>query len=127
MEEAQDDASTAELPRVHLKLIKIGDIQSLEAGTVIDIMGVLETCDDWSTINRKDGTEAKKRSFVLRDDSNCSIEITVWGDKVDTVGATMFEASKAGQHPIVCIKCAPAMHYYTPRVQNFQQNVSFSY
>ncbi|GFH07203.1 replication protein A subunit [Haematococcus lacustris] len=40
----------------------------------------------WSTITRKTGEETRKRAVVIRDDSNRSIEITLWGNFVDKPG-----------------------------------------
>lgn len=105
IEEAVEDATTNALPRVHLKLIKIADVQGLAAGEVVDILGVLHSCADWSTITRRDGTEAKKRSFVLVDDSNASIEITLWGEKAEKEGLSLFDASRQGLAPVVAVKC----------------------
>lgn len=50
------------------------------ATTSVDIIGVVESVDEPSTITRRDGSEAQKRSITLRDDSNKSIELTFWGD-----------------------------------------------
>jgi replication factor A1 len=107
IEEAAEDATTNEMPRVHLKLIKISGIESLAAGEVCDVLGVLDSCADWSTITRKDGTEAKKRSFVLRDDSGVSVEITLWGEKAENEGRLLFDACRQGLNPIVAVKCTP--------------------
>lgn len=109
LEEAQEDDTTKQLPRVHLKCIKISDIESLPAGEICDVLGVLDSCQDYSMITRRDGSEAKKRSFVLRDDSNASVDVTLWGEKAATEGegGKLFDAARQGLNPIVAIKCTP--------------------
>jgi replication factor A1 len=66
--------------RLLIQFRKIEEVESLPATTSVDIIGVVESVDDPSTITRKDGSEAQKRSITLRDDSNKSIELTFWGD-----------------------------------------------
>jgi hypothetical protein len=41
---------------------------------------------DWTTITRKTGKETRKRAIVLRDDSNRSIEVTLWGSFTEVPG-----------------------------------------
>jgi hypothetical protein len=36
---------------------------------------VVDSVSAWGLINRKDGSKARKRSLVLRDDSGCSVEV----------------------------------------------------
>lgn len=94
------------IPKIHVNLIKIADIGSVEPGNMVDIMGVVESCNDVSSITRRDGTEAKKRDMTLRDDSNASIDVTLWGDKADIAGTEIFNAVRGGCHPVVVLKSA---------------------
>ena len=55
-------------------------------------------------ITRRDGSEAPKRSLVIRDDSLKSVEVTLWGDKAQGIGATLFDKFRAGDHPVLVIK-----------------------
>ena len=42
--------------------------------------------NEWATIMRKNGEETRKRSIIIRDASNRSIELTLWGGFVETPG-----------------------------------------
>lgn len=52
----------------------------MPAGTMLDVVGVLDSIGDYTTITLKNGTEQAKRSLVLRDNSNRSIELTMWAE-----------------------------------------------
>lgn len=52
----------------------------MPAGTMLDVLGVLDSIGDYTTITLKNGTEQAKRSLVLRDNSNRSIELTMWAE-----------------------------------------------
>jgi replication factor A1 len=106
LEEDQDEGD-ASIPKIHLNLIKIAGIESVDPGHMVDIMGVVESCHDVASITRRDGTEAKKRDLTLRDDSNASIDVTLWGDKAEVSGTEIFNAVRNGHHPIVVLKSAP--------------------
>ena len=46
---------------------------------MLDVIGIIETAGDHQTITLKNGRDADKRSVVIRDKSNRSIELTLWG------------------------------------------------
>lgn len=61
----------------------------MEAGTVVDVIGVVDTVENWAVITRKDGKDTQKRSLTIRDDSGRSVEVGCcggggwgWGCKV---------------------------------------------
>jgi hypothetical protein len=54
---------------------KLAELNSIEAGQTVDVIGVVDSVSAWGLINRKDGSETRKRSLVLRDDSGCSVEV----------------------------------------------------
>jgi hypothetical protein len=56
---------------------KLAELNSIEAGQTVDVIGVVDSVSAWGLINRKDGSETRKRSLVLRDDSGCSVEVRV--------------------------------------------------
>lgn len=62
-----------------LQFRKIEEIESLSATTQLDVLGVVEAVEPAANITLRDGREAQKRSLTLRDDSNKSIELTLWG------------------------------------------------
>lgn len=45
--------------------------------------------NDWQVITKKNGEETRKRSLTIRDASNRSIEITLWGDRAMDVGGNL--------------------------------------
>jgi len=47
----------------------------MEAGTVVDVIGVVDTVQNWAVITRKDGKDTQKRSLTIRDDSGRSVEV----------------------------------------------------
>lgn len=71
---------------------KIEDIESMPATTTLDIMGVVENVEPHGTITRRDGTETEKRNITMRDISNKSIEVTLWGGHAENPGNQLEEA-----------------------------------
>jgi hypothetical protein len=53
----------------------LSDLDGMEAGGVVDVVGVVESVAPWSTIQRKDGSEAKLRRVTIRDDSGRRLEV----------------------------------------------------
>lgn len=101
-----------DVPKIHLKPVKLAEVEALPTETFVDVIAVLDTCQDLGLIQRRDGSEGKKRSMVVRDDSGRSIELTLWGEKAENVGAELFEHSRAGQHPVLVIKSASPCSRY---------------
>lgn len=58
-----------------LQFRKLAELEAAEAGAICDVVAVVETVADWTIITRKDGTDTKKRSLTMRDDSGRSIEV----------------------------------------------------
>ena len=48
----------------------------MQATAIVDVLGVVESVAPETSITRKDGSEARTRGFVIRDDSQRSIEVT---------------------------------------------------
>lgn len=99
------------MPKIHIKPVKLSQVEALPTETFVDVIAVLDSCQDLGLIQRRDGSEGKKRSMVVRDDTGRSIELTLWGEKAETVGAELFEQSRSGQHPVLVIKSA--LHCWT--------------
>lgn len=49
----------------------------MEAGTIVDVAGVVTNVEPWAVITRKDGTETRKRSVNVCDDSGRSVEVSL--------------------------------------------------
>ena len=76
LEDCGDDGS---IKHQSLKLRPIASIEAEEVNAILDVIGVVTSVTPTSTIARKNGTEAQKRSCQLRDKSGCQIEVTLWG------------------------------------------------
>jgi hypothetical protein len=67
--------------RCHLLLLlllqfkKLAELETVEAGSIVDVIGVLDSVEPWAVITRKDGTDTRKRSATIRDDSGRSVEV----------------------------------------------------
>lgn len=76
VEECSDDGT---IKSQSLKLRPIASIEREEVNSILDIIGVVTSVAPVSTISRKNGTETQKRTCFLRDNSNCQVELTLWG------------------------------------------------
>ena len=85
---------------MHLQFRKIEEIESTPATTTLDIIGVLESVEPVGTITRRDGQETEKRNVTMRDTSNKSIEVTLWGAHADNPGSQLEEAKL----PFSCLR-----------------------
>ena len=83
---------------------KISDLEDAPQGAIVDIIGIAESINDVSTITRKDGSEAVKRSVSIKDPSNRSIEVTLWGNFASTPGEQIAAEIAASRNPVVAIK-----------------------
>ncbi|MCO5574367.1 hypothetical protein L7F22_028150 [Adiantum nelumboides] len=82
----------------------ISEIENLEANSMVDLVGVVVTINPSSTIMRKNGTEAQKRTLQLRDTSGRSVEVTMWGSFCNNEGQQLQDLCDSGQFPVVAIK-----------------------
>jgi Replication protein A OB domain len=44
---------------------------------MVDVLGVVERCDPSYNLQLRNGTDAQKRSLVLKDASNKTVEVTI--------------------------------------------------
>ena len=72
---------------------RIEEIESLPANTMLDVVGILESAGDFVTLTLKNATEQTKRSIVLKDNSNRSIELTLWGEFASNPGDELAQVS----------------------------------
>ncbi|PGH13789.1 hypothetical protein AJ80_06177 [Polytolypa hystricis UAMH7299] len=81
--EDQDD-----VPQIRFNFTKIGDLQAVQKGTTIDVLGVLKDVGAVSPIvSKTTGKPYDKRDLTLVDNSCYSVRLTVWGNT-----ATNFDA-----------------------------------
>lgn len=65
---------------------KIAEVESCPAQTQVDVVCVVESVGEAGTLTKRDQTETFKRNVVIRDDSNRSIELTLWGGHANNPG-----------------------------------------
>ena len=74
----------------------------MSASTMLDVLGILESVGDFVTLTLKNGKETNKRSVVLRDNSNRSIELTLWGAFASDPGDQMAQVTVHIQAWVPC-------------------------
>lgn len=85
VEKAEDQDS---VPQMRFNFTTIGDLQTVEANTSIDVIGVLKDVGETSQIVSKTTSKPyDKRELTLVDESGYSVRLTVWGKT-----ATSFDA-----------------------------------
>eukprot|EP00887_Chlorella_sp_A99_P004696 scaffold4.g4696.t1 len=88
------------------RFVKLVALEDTPPGAMVDVVGVVDSVADWTTIQKRDGTETQKRSVVVRDDSGRSIELTLWGGFAHAPGDELAAALGEGRHPVVAAKNA---------------------
>eukprot|EP00955_Chlamydomonas_euryale_P070661 360820-Chlamydomonas_euryale.AAC.1 len=84
----------------------ISEVGNVDAGGMVDVIGVVQSCDNWQPIMRRNGEETRKRSLVLRDASGGSVELTLWGQMTSDPGDALHEMVASGDHPVLAVKNA---------------------
>jgi len=100
-----DDDSN--IPRPHYNFRQISEIENLEAGTIVDLIGIVTSVGPSGTIIRKlDNSEVQKRNLQLKDMSGRSIELTLWGKFCDAEGQQLQLQCDSGLNPVLALKGA---------------------
>lgn len=96
-----------DIPQIFFNFSKIATVEDAPPNTMVDIVGVVESCQDFVNITKRDGTETQKRSMIIRDDSGRSIELTLWGaSATGAPGDQIMAVLAGGAHPVLAIKNA---------------------
>lgn len=104
-------AEETAIPRIQFNFTPLAQLEDTPAGSMVDVIAVVESVMEPSEINRRDGSQATKRSVSVRDNSGRSIEITLWGGYAAAPGNDLAAAVAAGQHPILAVKSARVGDY----------------
>lgn len=72
------------VPQIRFNFTTVGDLQSVEKDTTIDIVGILKEVGETSQITSKTGKPYDKRELTLVDDTGYSVRLTVWGKTAAT-------------------------------------------
>ncbi|XP_066362133.1 replication protein A 70 kDa DNA-binding subunit C-like [Miscanthus floridulus] len=100
-----DDDSN--IPRQQYNFRQISEIENLEAGAIVDLIGIVTSVGPSATIIRKvGGSEAQKRTLQLKDMSGQSVEITLWGKFCDAEGQQLQLQCDSGLNPVLALKGA---------------------
>ncbi|XP_010439755.1 PREDICTED: replication protein A 70 kDa DNA-binding subunit E-like [Camelina sativa] len=107
-----DNASTiqqcyeedAAIPRHQFHFRTIGDIESMENNSIIDVIGIVSSISTTVAIMKKNGTETQKRSLHLKDMSGRSVEVTMWGNFCNAEGQRLQNLCDSGGFPVLAVK-----------------------
>ena len=96
--EVADDGS---IPSMKLAIVPIASIATATVGSNLDIAGIVTNVGEVGLVTIKStGKETPRRTVTVVDDSQCSIELTIWGDRAERLG----EELKTCQNPVVFVK-----------------------
>ncbi|ESQ55458.1 hypothetical protein EUTSA_v10024555mg [Eutrema salsugineum] len=107
-----DNASTiqqcyeedAAIPRHQFHFRSIGDIESMESNSIVDVIGIVSSISPTGLIMRKNGTETQKRALQLKDMSGRSVEVTMWGNFCNAEGEKLQRVCDSGGFPVLAVK-----------------------
>ncbi|KAL5099844.1 hypothetical protein RYX36_004171 [Vicia faba] len=94
------------IPQQIYNFRSIGDIESIESNSIVDVVAVVTSISPTASIMRKNGTETQKRSLQLKDMSGRSVELTIWGNFCNTEGQRLQNICDSGAFPILAVKSA---------------------
>jgi replication factor A1 len=95
---------TDNIPQINLNLIQLAELTNKNANDFVDVIGVVKSASDVTTITTKaTNRELKKRELHLVDNSNCSVNCTLWGKQA--------EDFDAADNPVILLKGAKLGDY----------------
>ena len=77
------------------KFRKIGELGQTTQRELVDIVAVVASVQPVQALTRKDGSAMEKRSVYVRDDSNHTIEVTMWAPFASREGNQLEQARRA--------------------------------
>lgn len=93
-----DDAN---IPVLKVSLVPVKSLADVPVGETVDIAGVVLSVGEAVTVTIKStGRDTAKRNITVGDDSGCSIDLTVWGEKAQRIG----DEVKLKDHPVIFAK-----------------------
>ncbi|GLI66607.1 hypothetical protein VaNZ11_010528 [Volvox africanus] len=104
VERMPENQQTSQIPTITFNFRRLAELETAEAGSLVDVIGLIETCDPWQSITRRTGEETQKRSMVVRDESGRSIEVTLWGPLVNNPGDQIEQMVRSGARPVLAAK-----------------------
>ncbi|CAF0704338.1 unnamed protein product [Brachionus calyciflorus] len=93
------------LPHMSLNLVKLSDLTNRAANDFVDVIGVVKSVGDVTTIVTKaTNRELKKRELSIVDNSGCAVTATLWGKQAEDYDA-------ADGNPVILLKGAKVGDY----------------
>lgn len=89
---------SCDVPMVQCDFVSVADLESKDADSIVDVIGVCKSVDEVTRLTTKSNREVSKRTLSLMDMSGKVVTVTLWGEE-----AEKFDGS--GQ-PILAIKAA---------------------
>lgn len=100
----QDD--TGEITQQLYEFKQIADLESVEPGKFVDIIGIVKHVSEPSTIvSKKTGKELQKCELTIGDDSGAEVSCTVWGERA------MNAPTEFADMPVVAFRRARVSDY----------------
>jgi replication factor A1 len=97
---------TGEIIQQNYEFVNISQLESIEAGKFVDIIGVIKNASEAMTLtSKRTGKELLKAELVVGDDSGAEVTCTVWGEKAKTV------AQEMSANPVVSFRRAKVGDY----------------
>ncbi|TVU18312.1 hypothetical protein EJB05_34402, partial [Eragrostis curvula] len=102
IEICSDDDSR--IPKQQYNFRQISEIENMENGSLVDLLGVVTLVGPSATLTRKDGKGIQKRTLQLKDMSDRSVEVTFFGKFCDGEGQELQQLCGSGSNPILALK-----------------------
>lgn len=99
------------IPAQRFSFSSIDKIENSENNAIVDVIGVVTSVNPSTTIQRKNGMEAQKRTITLNDMSGRSVELTMWGDFCNREGSQLQEMVECGAFPVLAVKAGKVNDY----------------
>lgn len=92
------------IPAQQFNFRLISEIESIENNSIVDVIGIVTSVNPTATILRKNGMETQRRILNLKDVSDRSVELTLWGDFCNREGQELQELLDSGFFPVLAVK-----------------------
>ncbi|KAK9101489.1 hypothetical protein Scep_024919 [Stephania cephalantha] len=102
VELCSDDQNSIPEQKFYFK--PIGEIESAENNSILDVIGVVTSVNPSIPILRKNGMETQRRLLNIKDQSGRSVEVTLWGEFCNKEGLKLHELFDSGLCPVLAVK-----------------------
>ncbi|TVU28767.1 hypothetical protein EJB05_20300 [Eragrostis curvula] len=92
------------IPAQRFCFTTIDRIENSDNNAILDVIGVVTSVNPTTTIQRKNGMDAQKRTITLKDMSGRSVEVTMWGDFCNREGSQLQQMVECGVFPVLAVK-----------------------